>query len=155
MSDTNKPAEASTFAATGACLCGKVTYKATVKQGTGACHCRMCRRWSGGPLMSAHTVGEVEFNNEDSITRYASSPWAERGFCKHCGSNLFYHLLPRPQLPGGEYIITAGSLDDQSNLEFDHEVYVDSAPGWYSFDGEDQRKRMTEADILAMFGPEA
>lgn len=139
----------------GQCLCGKVSYKAKLKSGTGACHCGMCRRWSSGPFMSAHAEGPIEFEGKDNIKHFASSQWAERGFCGHCGSNLYYHLLPRPEVPDGEYILAAGTVDDQSALKFDHEVYIDSAPGWYRFDNESERNRMTEAELLAGFGVEA
>ncbi|OED43919.1 hypothetical protein AB833_02760 [Chromatiales bacterium (ex Bugula neritina AB1)] len=139
----------------GGCLCGKVTYRASLKPGAGACHCGMCRKWSGGPLMSVHAIGKVSFTGNEYIKHYASSQWAQRGFCKHCGSNLYYHLLARPGLPDGEYILAAGSVNDQSVLKFDHEVYVDHAPGWYRFADEASRKRMTEADIMALYGPDA
>ena len=136
---------------TGRCLCGNVSYKAKLKSGIGACHCGMCRRWAGGPLMSVHAEGAVDITGKENISRFRSSDWAERGFCKHCGSNLFYHLRPNPKMPEGEYIFAAGSLDDQNALVFDHEVYVDHKPAWYSFADDDNRKRMTEADIVAMF----
>jgi len=143
------------LAVTGGCLCNNVRYSATLKGGAGACHCSMCRRWSSGPYMSVHTQEKVTFEGAEYIANYASSEWAERGFCKNCGSNLYYHLFPRPEVPDGEYILAAGTVDDQSELTFDHEVYIDGSPGWYSFDNELQRKRMTEEDILAMFGPDA
>ncbi len=159
MSSTNQqsnPAnadhsEAVTSEAKGSCLCGKVTFQATIKAGVGACHCGMCRKWSAGPFMAAHAVGEVDFTGLEYISRYSSSEWAERGFCTSCGSSLFYHLLPRAEVPAGEYILSAGLLSDQQALVFDHEVYIDHAPGWYGFAGEDGRHRMTEAELLAMF----
>lgn len=141
-----------TFEATGACLCGSVTYTATVKTGAGACHCGMCRGWSSGPFMAAHATGKVQFSGSEHITRYASSEWAERGFCNRCGSNLFYHLLPRPGLPDGEYILSAGTVVEQQQLVFDNEVYYEQAPGWYAFTDEEKRTRLTEADIMAMYG---
>lgn len=142
-------------AVTGGCLCGAVKYTANLKSGAGACHCSMCRKWSAGPFMSAHANGKVEFQGSEHISEYQSSEWAARGFCKSCGSNLYYHLKPRPEVPDGEYILSAGTVDDQSILTFDHEVYVDGAPGWYRFDDEKSRQRMTEAQILAMFAPDA
>ena len=32
------------------------------------------------------------FNGEENIERYSSSAWAERGFCKRCGSSLLYRF---------------------------------------------------------------
>ena len=139
---------------TGSCLCGKVTYIANLKKGVGVCHCSMCRKWSGGVYMSVHTDGDVEFNGAENIQSYESSEWAARGFCRHCGSSLYYHLKPRPEVPDGEYMIAAGSITDQSELKFDHEVYVDATPGWYRFEDEASRHRLTEAEILAVFAPD-
>lgn len=141
-----------TFAGNGACMCGKVTYKATLKEGAGACHCGTCRQWSSGPFMAVHAAGDVSFEGEQHIRRYSSSQWAERGFCTHCGSNLFYYLLPRDGLPDGEYIFSAGTVSDQSSLLFDNEVFIEHAPGWYQFADEASRKRLTEADIMAAYG---
>ena len=137
--------------ASGACLCGKVTFEASLKPGIGACHCGMCSKWSAGPFMSAHAVGPVKLTGEENIATYPSSQWAERGFCKACGSNLYYRLLPRPGLPDGEYILSAGLVSDQSKFKFDHEVFIDHAPGWYQFSDEEKRDRMTEADLLAKY----
>ena len=139
----------------GSCLCGKISFAADFKAGAGACHCGMCRKWGSGPYMGMHAVGKVEFEGSDHVGLFKSSEWAERGFCKNCGTSLFYHLLPRPEMPDGEYIISAGMLAEQQNLSFDHEVYVDHAPGWYGFSNEKNRQRMTEAELLAMFMPDA
>jgi len=140
--------------ASGSCVCGKVSFTATMKEGVGVCHCGTCRKWSGGNMMSAHAQSDIEFKGQENIATYASSAWAERAFCKECGTNLYYRLLPNPQSPNGEYILSAGLLDDQANLVFDHEVYVDHNPGWYSFANEASRQRMTEEDVLAMYGAE-
>jgi len=82
------------FEGTGACLCGAVKFKAlNTETSIGACHCNMCIKWGGGPFMGAHCGCDVSFIGEEYITLYSSSDWAERGFCKRCGSHLFYRLL--------------------------------------------------------------
>ncbi len=56
------------------CLCGRV--KATVANhdnGVGACHCSICRKWSGGPFMVIDCGVDVLFENTDSISVYSSS----------------------------------------------------------------------------------
>ncbi len=116
----------------GQCLCGAVTFEARdVDPHIHACHCLMCRRWSGGPAMAA-SVGSVSFQGEENIVRYASSEWAERGFCKICGSNLFYLLKP------SRYIIEAGAFNQQ-NFELQSEIFSSAKPGWYQFAGEHPR----------------
>lgn len=126
---------------TGRCLCGAVTYTARdVEKEFKACHCGMCRRWSGGPAFAAH-AGDVEFRGEENIRRYDSSSWAERGFCRRCGTNLFYRMKPN-----GTPILWMGTFDDQSSFKLDGEIYIDAKPESYSLAGD--HPRYTEADLM-------
>jgi len=85
-----------TFNGKGSCLCGEVSFTAkNAIQSVGACHCGMCRKWGGGPLMAVDCGTDVTFEGEKYISVYDSSEWAERGFCKKCGSHLFYRLKER------------------------------------------------------------
>ena len=112
----------------GQCLCGAVTFEAQdVESHVHACHCSMCRRWAGGPALAAE-VGSVTFAGEANIERYRSSAWAERGFCKTCGSNLFYLLKP------ARYIMQAGLFNAQ-NFELEGEIFCAGKPAWYDFAG--------------------
>lgn len=132
---------------TGRCLCGKVKFTIAEQiDEVGACHCEMCRRWAGGPLLAIHCKGPVAFEGEDKIVRYKSSDWAERGFCGTCGSNLFYFLVP-----AGEYIMSPGALDDQTGLKFTSQVFIDEKPDWYAFAND--TKNMTGAELFAQFAP--
>jgi hypothetical protein len=112
-----------------------------------ACHCGMCRRWSGGPYLSIGT-SEVEWAGEDAITVFQSSEWAERGFCSTCGSGLYYRVTaPGPH--HGRMHVAFGTLDDQSGLEMTMEFFIDIKPDAYAFAGE--RQRLTEAELMALF----
>ncbi|MDX2287894.1 MAG: GFA family protein, partial [Hyphomicrobiaceae bacterium] len=77
-------------ARTGGCLCGAVKFAATPKPHddgvhVDACHCAMCRRQVGGPLMAV-ACDKVEVTAGAYLGVYQSSAWAERCFCKRCGS---------------------------------------------------------------------
>jgi hypothetical protein len=121
--------------ASGRCLCGKVRFKAKdVDTNIHACHCSMCRRWSGGPLLSA-AVGKVRFKGKKHIGRYDSSKWAERGFCEQCGTNLFYRLKA-----SDHYILCMGAFDDPAPFELVGEIYVDEQPAGYAFAGDHPRQ---------------
>jgi hypothetical protein len=128
--------------ATGRCLCGAVTFTADgVESGFHVCHCSMCRHWSGGPLLSIG-VASVKFDDETHLKRFASSAWAERGFCGQCGSSLFYRLKSADQ-----YVINLGVFDDQSKFEIAGEIYVEDKPPGYDFAGD--HPRMTGEEFLA------
>ena len=134
--------------ATGGCLCGAVTYRAEgLETHYHACHCDTCRRWSGGPAFGIR-VGSVQFDGEAHIKAYKSSDWAERGFCTACGANLFYRI---PE--AGMTILWAGTLDDQSALQLDGEIYIDKKPPGYNFAGD--HSRQTEAEFMAAMGAPA
>ena len=128
------------------CMCGAVTVKAAkIDRHAGACHCGMCRKWSGGPLLAVDCGKDVLFEGDDNITVYSSSNWADRGFCSHCGTHLFYRLKA-----SGQYIMPAG-LFEKLDYDFDHQIFIDRKPGWYAF--ENDTKDMTEAEVFAKYAP--
>lgn len=131
---------------TGHCLCGAVRFTATLaKPEVGACHCAMCRRWASAPFMAIECT-HVRFADEDQITRFRSSDWAERGFCRQCGSALFYHIID-----ADGYAMAAGLFDDQTGLGFTHQVFIDKKPDHYDFAQE--TRNLTEAQIYKMYAP--
>ncbi|MCL1826048.1 MAG: GFA family protein [Betaproteobacteria bacterium] len=130
---------------TGHCLCGAVQVSAVLaNHEAGVCHCKMCQRWAGGPFVEVACTPETVFKSQDAVTAYPSSDWAERGFCKHCGSPLFYRLKS-----DGSYYVPVGLFDDTEDLTLANEIYVDKKPSWYSF--AEKTNKMTEAEFLAMF----
>ena len=124
----------------GKCLCGAVTFSAEgLDPHVHACHCNMCRKFTGGPMLSV-SVERIEFQGE--VGRYASSEWAERGFCAQCGSSLFYRLL-EPET----YIVATGALDDPELFTLSGEIFVDEKPSGYSFAGD--HPRLTGEEFMA------
>jgi hypothetical protein len=129
----------------GRCLCGAVRFSAeTVETHFHVCHCGMCRRWSGAPGFAAAAEG-VRFEGEENIVRYLSSDWAERGFCKRCGTGLFYFLIPT-----GQYSMQVGVFDEPTDFTLTEEIFIDHKPAGYAFAGDLPKK--TEAEVLAAFG---
>jgi hypothetical protein len=127
----------------GSCLCGSV--KVSAKPATnrvGVCHCGMCRKRVGGPFFALDCGSEVKFSGEENISVYGSSEWAERGFCKKCGSNLFYRLKQNQQ-----YIMSAGLFE--GIFEFDHQIFIDEKPSYYEFSN--KTHNMTGAEVFAKY----
>ena len=131
---------------TGKCLCGAVRFSAAdVPTEASVCHCEMCRRWTGGPMIAVHPKGGVEIENPAGVTWYRSSDWAERGFCPTCGSTLFYRLIE-----GGVVIPAAGTLDDQSRFTgVENHIFIDQKPAYYDF--ADTAPRLTAEETIALF----
>ena len=133
----------------GHCLCGVVEITVEkMNNSVEVCHCGMCRRWGGAPLMAVECGSEVLFEGEENIAVFNSSEWAERGFCKRCGSHLFYRLKEN-----NEYQIPAGLFDNQEKFKLDLQVYIDLKPNFYSFSN--KTKEMTEQEIIEKYAPEA
>ena len=131
----------------GHCLCGAVGVSVTsASDKVGACHCRMCRRWGGGPFIEIDCGTDVSFTGEESISVFDSSPWAERGFCGNCGSHLFYRLKESRQ-----HMMPVGLFEDLPELEFERQVFIDEKPPYYSFS--ERTSNMTGAEVFAKYAP--
>lgn len=129
------------------CLCGAVKltvgpFEATV----GACHCNMCRKWGGGPLLAVDCGTAVQVDGEEHVTAYDSSAWAQRGFCSRCGSHLFYRLKDDEQ-----YIIPIGLFDVHPKVSFDSQIFIDEKPEYYAF--ANQTTFMTGAEVFTKYAP--
>lgn len=90
----------------------------------------------------------VEIANEEAVTVYRSSEWAERGFCSACGTHLYYRVVGT-----GEYFVPAGLLGDDVSLEFTEQIFIDRKPAYYEF--ANSTEDMTEAEVFAKFAPGA
>ncbi len=132
--------------AQGSCLCGAVVIIARkLSPNVGACHCNMCRKWGGGPLMAVDCGTDVSFSDEKYISVFNSTDWAERAFCNQCGSHLFYRLKESQQ-----HIVPVGLFDDAEQFVLNHQVFIDEKPAFYSFSN--KTKDMTGAEVFAEFG---
>ena len=134
---------------TGRCLCGAVTFTAErVEHEHHACHCGMCRRWSGGSGFLGASAEGVTFGQQgtEHIGRFAGSEWAERGFCRQCGTTLFYFLKPT-----SAYTMSVGAFDDQAPFRLVREIFIDRKPSGHSFAGD--HERWTEAETFARLTP--
>ena len=132
--------------AEGSCLCKSVRFSFDITEKSfDACHCSMCRKWGGGPGLGVTAAGNIALEGEDNITIYDSSEWAQRAFCKKCGSNLFYRLK------GHDFCnFPLGIIDNHEEYKFVTQIYVDSKPDNYSF--AQKTKMMTEQEVLDAFG---
>jgi hypothetical protein len=128
----------------GRCLCGAARFTATPENRVmDACHCSMCRRWGGGPAMTVF-CRDVQFEDESAIGVYVSSEWAERGFCKTCGSSLFWRTHDRSM-----FTVSAHAFDEVGDFTFETEIYIDEKPANYAFAND--TKKMTGAEVEAQF----
>ncbi len=128
------------------CLCKAVSFTAELNEDDySACHCSMCRRWCSGPFLGVG-VKITDLKGEANISAYTSSEWAERAFCKNCGTNLYYKVTAKGPHEGMTHI-SIGLIDDQQNMALTSEIFIDEQPAGYKFAGDLVRK--TGAEVFA------
>ena len=80
----------------------------------------MCQRLHGG--IGAHSKAQkehIEVTDDTGLAWYATSSRAKRGFCRRCGSTLFWE--PTAQETTG---IVAGTLDQPTGLKIIGHIFV-------------------------------
>ncbi len=107
--------------ATGRCLCGGVRYEIAGE----ACSAdrlplHTCARTSGNfAVMAGCKSADLRLPPSDTLNWYQSSESVQRGFCSHCGGNLFWKAAP-----GVETYATLGTLDRPTGLRLGEHIYV-------------------------------
>jgi hypothetical protein len=119
----------------GRCLCGavRVTVAGAHDPRVGACHCRMCQRWSGG-LFLCFNADAAGVTVAGPVTRYASSDFAERAFCSVCGSHLWMR-----DINGTRYDLMPGLFDAALGWPLRSEIYTDRAMTSIRLEGDHRR----------------
>lgn len=134
------------FDATGRCLCGAVTLRATgIAPEASACHCEMCRRWSGS---AGWGVDAESVEVSGPVKTFRSSSFAERAFCGICGTHLWIRDDGKP------HELTPGLFDAAKDIPLDHEVYADRAFACVPLAGDHARVSAAEYEAEHPFVPE-
>jgi len=124
---------------TGSCLCGAVSYElhGDLRPSVG-CHCIQCRKTSGH-YVSATQVGpdQLHLTRQDGLTWYQSSETAKRGFCRMCGSSLFWC----DDNDGGAVSVHSGTIDGDTELHTSIHIFTAFKGDYYELaDGVPQRE---------------
>lgn len=128
----DSPPEAPPGAAHGGCLCGGVRF--TLRLPTrwiAHCHCTLCQRAHGAAFVTWVSIDAQRFAldvQDDALAWYASSPQAERGFCRLCGSSLLFRSA---RWPGEVHVAHANILGPLDRLPQMHGFY-DTHVDWFT-----------------------
>ena len=133
----------------GRCLCGAVKVKAKGMSGEiSACHCSMCRRWSGSIQMGI----EASFDNvaiSGPAKVFCSSDIAERAWCETCGSALWFRYVGGPDR--GYFELAPGLFENAGDARLTREVYADCCPDGYALAGDHLRVSKAEYEANHAF----
>ncbi|SDX48360.1 Uncharacterized conserved protein [Ruegeria halocynthiae] len=113
---------------TGSCLCGAVAF---IVDGDltppSACHCGQCRKQSGHLWASTVTHQDnLSFTSSETLEWYRASDIAKRGFCRACGSFLFWQHNDEDTIA-----ISVGSLDEPTGLKLAQHIFVADKGDYY------------------------
>ena len=122
---------------TGSCLCGAVAFEIHgALDDVIACHCSQCRKMTGNYWASTHSADkDLQFTRQDGLKWYAASDFAKRGFCKECGSSLFWKKNDSDVTS-----ICAGTIDGKTGLKLGGHIYTADAGDYYVIAGGEYRK---------------
>lgn len=116
---------------TGGCQCGRVRYRATMRPfNVHYCHCRMCQRAVGNLFAALASVlkDRLEWTKGEPAI-FESSTAVDRGFCRDCGTPLFYRATRSTRLS-----LTIGSFDNPSALRPERHYGIESQLPWLVID---------------------
>jgi hypothetical protein len=122
--------DAETGSQTGRCLCGGITFTVTGPlRDVIDCHCHRCRRWTGHHMAATSAeVSEIRLEGEDLLEWYFPVEEASYGFCRGCGSSLFWRASDNP----GWWSICAGTLDPPTHLTTTVALWVSEASDYHT-----------------------
>lgn len=118
---------------TGGCQCGALRYQFRAPlHDIAHCHCSVCRRSTGGILVTWISVPLSCFSwLRGEPARYASSPTCTRYFCAACGAHmaLFTTLSPH------SLDVTIATLDHPEQAPAERHIWAQSRLPWLTVDG--------------------
>lgn len=132
----------------GGCQCGAVTFRAKPPSKFCLhCHCRFCRKAHGAPVVTWLGVYKEGFEVQgDSLSWYASSRQSRRGYCRECGTMMFYTSALCP----GEVHVALAVVDSGADREPAGHIFYDQRMKGVEF-GDDLPKIDTDDERLEKF----
>ena len=117
----------------GGCFCSAVRFSIDLPSKWCAhCHCTMCRRTHGAGYVTWVGLDSRHFHllQEDQLQWYESSPGARRGFCRTCGSSLFFESTRW----SGETHVALACLDEAIDRAPQAHAFHDEHVDWMPLD---------------------
>ena len=113
----------------GGCLCGALRYRVDAAPlDTGYCHCTMCQRSTGAPVLAWASIPVASFAyTKGRPAVYRSSSWGQREFCAGCGAPICY----RDQGAAKTVEINVGGLDAPASAPPRTHIYVGDRIAWF------------------------
>ena len=129
---------------TGSCLCAGVEFELYGPlRPVLVCHCIQCRKTSGH-YWASNSVPKhkLVLTNQTTLSWYASSKSARRGFCHRCGASLLWQWHNSDTIS-----VAAGSLDGATGCQIEQHIFTGTQGDYYSLpDNEPVRPQEHDRD---------
>ena len=125
----------------GGCLCGEIRYEVEEISDSGYCHCALCRKATGGALLTWARVEGTSFKLcSGAPSRYAASENGWRCFCGRCGSTVYFEARETSSVT-----VYLGTLDHPEDVPPRVHRCIEARLPWLSL--EDDLPRYEGCDI--------
>ncbi|MBW6421770.1 GFA family protein [Rhizobium sp. XQZ8] len=123
----------------GSCLCGAVSFEIEGDLAApDACHCSKCRKQTGHYLATTDVPRDrLTVHGAENVSWYQSSEKVRRGFCKTCGSSLFWDPPHRDWMG-----VAMGAFDTPTETHLKMHIFVADKGDYYDIaDGLPQNQK--------------
>jgi len=112
----------------GGCFCGAIRYETAGRPAHRTiCHCSICRRTTGAPLVAWFTVPRDALRIvAGTPASFGSSAKGTRTFCPRCGTQLTFQYADAPD----EIDVTTCSLDDPGRVPPEDHTHASARVAW-------------------------
>lgn len=106
----------------GGCQCGAVRFRAAaLGDNPHVCHCRMCQKAAGNLFGARIGVLLTDLRwTRGAPSRFYSSEGVARGFCKDCGTPLFFHNETSERIS-----MSIGAFDQPADIALEFELGIE------------------------------
>jgi hypothetical protein len=114
----------------GGCLCGSLRYEVNDEPiDAGYCHCRLCQRSAGAPVLVWATFSVATFSyTQGAPSIYQSSVHSQREFCGSCGTQIALRKVEQATMVD----VTVASLDEPAIIKPDYHIWSESQLSWFN-----------------------
>jgi hypothetical protein len=109
-------------------LCGAIRFEVNCEiPQPDVCHCIKCRKHSGHCFASTDIPKSlINIRGDSDISWYFSSEKIRRGFCRICGSSLFWEPIHRDWIA-----VAMGAFDRPTNTSLKMNIFVAEKGDYY------------------------
>ena len=95
------------------------------------CHCENCRRITGNFVAAVRVLAtDLIIDDPNALLGEHDLEYAQYGFCRGCGSTLYFRAADRPEEPS----VMVGLFDDASGIDLHSIWFAHEAQGHHVLD---------------------